>query len=476
MLSINMARVSGIAKCVRWGFASIAVLVVAVRIGMFINAATTEASLSEICVSADRANGKTLLIPSSQGASIAEAEQMPGLRSYTVKHGDFLWANAVSEPVFTTLPRDLRDRIRLAYFSAVDDGGQIRLMGSVSEWECRIKASDAGIYYIIAYLPPVSLPTNKSETINIGKFMRQNGEGGKCVAVKIIVSGASDGKTKPTEIWEKDKRPVLDLCQPEKKVLETVKPIIPMPTLEPMPHTNPESEYARRDMGEKKDGVENANDEAETKTDNNVESSLQPIEIKRVPPVNIIKREKILTAGTLPETIMQFDPNEIKALNAREWLSICEEYDMRFVCSPADDSTRPAAGKFIVMAPDGSKVIMEFEDVRSDYGIKIFKLDQLSNSVVENTGDRFDDPVEWYFATKIRGFLINNLLLQAIDDAVQDRSLAKTDLQKIKEVKVNLRVVVKPSGKSIVVDVLDVVLTEGMEGERHRESREGVNE
>jgi len=467
-----------VAKYIRWGFVCIAVAVVAVRLGVFIDAATTEAPLVGISISVDRAEGKTLLLPLNSGASLAEAEQMPNVQSYTVRRGESLWANTTLETDFTKLPGDLRGRLRMASFVATGDGGQIRPLEAFSERECRIKAGDVGTYYIIAYLPPVSVSTRKSEQINIGKFMRQNG-GAQCVAVKITIVDAPGGNAEPTGIWEKSKLPILNLHQNKDTNLVTVQPImIPQVLPPPVPYVEPEPDpmEAKRDMGEKKDGVDDASDEHATTSDNVAEDFTPSAETKRVPPAEIVKREKILTPGTLPETSMQFEPNDIKALNAHEWYTICEEYDMRFVCSPTDDSERPATGKFIVMTPDGSKEIMDYEEVRTEYGVKVFRLDQLSDSVYRNTVDCFNDPDEWYYCTKIRGFLINNLLLQAVDDAVQERKLTKVDLQKIKRVDVRLHIVDKTSGKSITVEVLDVVLHEGMEGERPREPQEARNE
>ena len=456
-MSRTEMRVPIVAKYIRWGFALTAVIFVAVRLGTFIGAVTTDVSLIEIKVRVDLADGAKLLSPSTSVTSIAEAEQMPNVRAYTVKRGDFLWANAILEPAFADLPRDLRDRLRLASFSVIGDGVQVRPLETFYVQECKIKASDVGTYYIIAYLPPISISTKKSESVNIGKFMRQN-EGAKCVAVRIIVQESSDKSNKPTKVWEESNLPLLNLCQPNKRnELEMVSVMMSQTLPTPVPHAQLKS--TKRDMSERKDGVKNGSDDQTVDSDNVEENSNPVVEVKRVPPERIAKREKIFTPGTLPEIDIVGNLSEIMSLNLQEWNSICKNYDMRFVCS-----TNSMAGEFIVMALDGSKSIMDYEYIRKHYGGTLFSLTNLSNVVASNAKELFNDPKEWDVCEDWRGFLINNLLLQAIDDVVQDYGLTKTDFQKIKKVRVCLRVVEKQLGKTIDVDVLDVVLNEDVLG------------
>ena len=449
---------------IRWGIVFCAMIIVASRLWAFIDAATTEASLIRISILADHADGAKELSETDPSASVTEAEEMPGLQKYSVKCGETFWINAVLEPNVMTLPPDLRERISMAIFIAGNDGVRVRPLADANlTWQCRFKATDAGTYYVVAYLPSVSIPVKKSEQMEIGKFMRQN-EGSKCVTARITVSEASDGAVEPTAQWSESPRPLFELCQSKKQakpeeILPQMQDAIIPPSV-PQPIADSEQQ-PHIDLSMRSDGEENANDSETDESAASATNSMEVAVVKRVPPETLVTRKKILTEGTLPEIKLQYGaPEEFQTLTVSEWRAICEEYGIIFICGPGEDPDRLSYNKYVMMESDGNKEILEFGQIEKLYGVYFFGLNRFSSEVIQDTENRFGDSVEWYWCNKSRGFLTSRLLLKAVDDAIQDRNLGTGDLPKIKYVEAVLRIAKTAHGKTVAIDVKDVVMNE----------------
>lgn len=398
----------------------------------------------------------------------AESVVIPTFR---IKPGQPVMLKVFTKPDFNTLSAAMSRRMDWACFVLGSDGkwGAVpitRSHGSLSS--CVLQPCDPGVYLILAALPPVTLQSLKGSTSAYIQRFLASGSNDRCRAAQVLVEGKTSAKVSPAQTQETS-GVIVELRQ---QVVNLAQPVPPPPVQPPPQPEKPANQVAAKDPRKpveaspaiskdmKHEGEDAKGKTTAAKSPENAASESKPQSsgTKSVPSSTTVSKPEPrikITNATLPETVLKYTPAEIKQLDNADWKTICQTHDMPFVAVPDDDYLAEYEGKWFVMNPDGTRRLKTPDDIETDYGLKCLDISAFNEVVYEAVRTQFDDATGWFKCRKKRGFLLNNLLIDAINVAMQERKDI-TEIGQIKKLTVSLSVHRDDSSPRIVITVESV--------------------
>lgn len=186
-----------------------------------------------------------------------------------------------------------------------------------------------------------------------------------------------------------------------------------------------------RDLSTKQKGVELADDPHRA-------ASVPQVPLRKDAQLPTFENtRKLRMEGVLPAIDVRYSPEQLAALEVDEWLALSREYSMPFIAVP-NREFRSEFRKWPILLPNGERRDMEPCEIRSTYGLQILPLHEFSQSLQEQVREEFGDPATYFKCAAYRGFLLSDVLLQAVHESLIRSKIGISDVDKVEKIIVSL--------------------------------------
>ena len=378
-----------------------------------------------------------------------ETEDLVRVPTIRVPQGQHLTLVAAFRPGIDELPSAVRQRIKWTGLVLGSDGRWSAVPMGCGKGDlsaCGVQISQPGTYLVLVALSPVSLSRLPGRPSSYIQSFLTSSAAPRCRAIQVLVSDQGLAKSAPPV-------PVAAAGVMIELRSQGGEPSLPPPAPIPSPQ-HPASETSENKPAEQQAGAEQppppktmiheGDDPQGTVNQDKNDSKIATAATASATPIPPIAPASAATTlvvsnATLPQTVLKYSRTEIAQLDSDTWDAICNANAMPFVAVPDDDYLSEYGGKWIVMTPDGKQTSMTPDDVEAAFGLKFLHLSALREDVLSTTRERFNDAVGWFKCGERRGFLLNNLLLEAVNAALQERKDI-ADVGQIKLITVSLAV------------------------------------
>lgn len=453
--------------------AALGTLALAGWLWCFIKAATMDTAVLSLSVVSPQGVAATLReIGGGEKPKDADAAKSVPVPTIRTQAGQDYRLEALTAPTFDALPPAVARRMEWGCFMLGGDGKWWKVPiaeGTGRKTSCVLRTREPGVYMVLAALPPVTLERLGGRPSSYAQgFLASDMPSRRCRAIQIVVEGkpaANAAQPVPPE----SAGAIVELSRPR----NGGQPPAPPPPQEPPPQPEKEAEPAKtnaqqtateqpaltpKDMEHAGTDPQGAVSTREPKSENT--RSIQPdSHVARVPPCVPAVASLVVSNATLPAMELDCMRAEIAQLDFSTWDAICKEHVMPFVAVPDAEYSKDYDGNWIVMMTDGAKKKMKPKEINALFGLQYLELSALSKDVQLAIRDRFADAGDWYRCSEQRGFLLNNLLLDAVNAALRER-LDITSADRIKLLAVSISVNRDSGTPKIVTTVNSIKMKE----------------